>query len=155
MGVHLLMTSLDIDNGHIQLGQLAVLGTLDQDVGTVVVVLISRVGGPGHSKQTLVRVGARGDVLGNLDGPLVVNVGAGLGILTNDLPGIATVVRERELAGTTAMAGLGQALGWRKLFVVLDLKVPEANGDDLTGLVGRDGTLLVTTCSSSLIIFNV
>ena len=94
MSVYLFFALLDINNGHVQLGQLAVLDTLDQDVGTVVVVLVGRVGGPGHCKQTLCRVCARGHVLGDLDRPLVVDVGTGSGVLTDHLPGFAPVVRE-------------------------------------------------------------
>jgi hypothetical protein len=143
--IHLLVTGLDIDNGHVELGESSVLGTLDEDVGAVMVVLVGGVGGPGEGKETLVRIRARGNVVGDLNGPLVVDVGAGLGVLTNDLPALTTIVRERELAGTTTVAGLGQALGWGELLVVLDLKVPEVDRDDLTSAVSGNGTLLVAT----------
>lgn len=53
-------------------GELAVLDTGDGDIGTVVVVLGQLVGGPGPDEQALVLLGARGDVGGDLDGPLVV-----------------------------------------------------------------------------------
>lgn len=150
MDVHLLVQLSHIDLGHVELGQLAVLGTLDDDVGAVMVELLGGVSGPREGKETLVGICARGDVLGNLDRPLVVDIGASLGVLANDLPGLATVVRERELAGTTTVAGLGQAVGWGELLVVLDLKVPEADGNDLTSLVGGDGTLLVATAGELL-----
>lgn len=48
------------------------------------------------------------------------------------------------------MARLGQALGWGELLVVLDLKVPEADGDDLTGLVLGDWAGLVATAGELL-----
>lgn len=48
------------------------------------------------------------------------------------------------------MARLAQALGWRKLFVVLDLKVPESDGNDFASLVGCDRTWLVATARKGL-----
>ena len=143
--VHLLLQLGHIIPGHVELGQLAVLGTLDDDVSAVMVELLGRVGGPGEGEQALARIRARGDVLGDHDGPLIVDIRASLGVLTNDLEGLATVVRERELASSSTVAGLGETLGWGELLVVLDLKVPEADRDDLASLVGRDGTLLVAT----------
>lgn len=73
VGVHLFVASRDIDDGHVELRQLAALGTLDEDVSAVVVELVGGVGGPRESEQALVRVCARGNVLGDLDGPLVVD----------------------------------------------------------------------------------
>lgn len=73
MGVHLFVAGRHVNNSHVELGQLAALGTLDQDVGTVVVELVGGVGSPGEREQALVRVRAAGHVLGDLDGPLVVD----------------------------------------------------------------------------------
>lgn len=56
--------------------------------------LLSRVSSPREREKTLVGVSARGDVLGDEDGPFVVDVGARLGVLPNDVPGLAGVIRE-------------------------------------------------------------
>lgn len=53
-------------------GELAVLGTSNGNIGTVVVVLGQLVGGPGPDEQALVLLVARGDVGGDLDGPLII-----------------------------------------------------------------------------------
>jgi len=150
MGVHLLMAGSDINNGHVELGQLAALDTLDQDVGAVVVELVSGIGGPREREQALLRVCAAGHVLGDLDGPLVVDVGAGLGVLADDLPGLTTIIRQTELAGSTTMARLSEALWWGELVDVLNFKVPEADGDDLTGLVLCDRAGFVATAGELL-----
>lgn len=91
MGIHLLVAGRDINNGHVELGQLAALDTLNQDVGAVMVVLGGGISGPREREQTLVRVCAARHVLGDLDGPLVVDVGAGLGVLADDLPGLSAI----------------------------------------------------------------
>lgn len=52
--------------------ELAVLDTVDGDIGTVVVVLGQLVGSPGPDEQALVLLVARGDVGRDLDGPLIV-----------------------------------------------------------------------------------
>jgi len=59
------------------------------------------------------------------------------------MPSPTAIIRERELASTPAVSGLGGALVRWELLVVLDLKVPEANRDDLAGFVGSDWALLV------------
>jgi len=146
--VHLLMQLLHIHHRHLQLGvpKLATgIGLLNDNVGAMMVELVSGKGGPGHRKQTLVRVGASGNVVRDLDWPLIVDIRAALGVLPNDSPCLAPVVRERELACSTTVTGLGHTTGWRELFGVLDLEVPETNRDDLTGLVGSNRTLLVAT----------
>lgn len=51
-------------------------------------------GDPRHGKETLVRIGARRDVFRDLYWPLIVDVRASLGVLANDLPGPALVIRE-------------------------------------------------------------
>jgi len=150
MGVDLLVQLSDIDDGHFQLGQVAALDTLDHDVGAVMVELVDVVGSPRHGKQTLVRVSARGNVLGDHDRPLVVDIRASLGVLANDVPGLACIVRQRELTGSSTVASLGHTLWWGELLVVGDIKVPEANGDDFTGLVAGDGALLVATAREFL-----
>jgi len=153
MGIPLLMQLLHINDLHLQLGQsllALVLGGSNLNVGTVMVELIGVVGGPREGEEALVRVGTSGDVLGDLHGPFVVEIGASLGVLTNDVPGLAGIVRQGELAGTTTVAGLSETFGRRELFVVRDLKVPEADLDDLSGSVLCDGTLLVTTYDSKV-----
>jgi len=149
VNVHLLAQLLDIHHGHHQLWQDLLLGRaggLNHDVGAVMVVLVGGPGCPGEGEQALVRIRASGDVLGDCHGPFVVEIRAGLCVLTDHVPGLASIVRERELTGTTTVASLGQTLGWGELLVVRDFKVPEADWDHLAGLVGRHGSLLVTTC---------
>ena len=148
MSVPLFVQLLHIDNRHRQLWQVLLCGIFrgrNLNIGTVMVELISRVSGPGEGEETLVRVGTSWDVLWDLNRPLVVEIRAGLGVLTTDVPGLASVVRQRELAGTTAMAGLRETLGWRELCVVRDLKVPETDIDLFSGRELCDGTLLVAT----------
>lgn len=48
------------------------------------------------------------------------------------------------------MASLTQAFGWRELFVILDLKVPETDGDDFACLVGCDRAWLVASTREGL-----
>jgi len=43
-------------------------------------------------------LGAGRNVAGDLDGPLVVSVRAGSAVTTNQVEGLATIVRKRELA---------------------------------------------------------
>lgn len=65
---------LEVDQGDGQRGQLATLDALDQDVGTVVVELVRGIGRPRECKQALIRVSTAGYVLGDQDGPLVINL---------------------------------------------------------------------------------
>lgn len=72
-GAQAARVALDVDDGHAQWRQLAAGDTVDNDVGAGVVVLVRGKGGPGPCEQALVRVGAAGHVLGDQDGPFVVD----------------------------------------------------------------------------------
>lgn len=92
------LATLEVDDGNALGRQLAALDSGQTDIGTVVVVLGKDVGGPGPDEQALVLGGARGHVLGDSHGPLVVGVGARLGVATDETEGLAAVIGQGELA---------------------------------------------------------
>ena len=70
---------------------------------------------PGPDKEAFVSGGARGSVVRNLDWPLVVEIGARVGVLTYQMESFTTIRGQGELAGSTTMTGLVDlmfALGW-------------------------------------------
>lgn len=72
--VLLLVETFDVHHLHLELGKNTLLViSVDDHVGTVVVELRGGVSGPREGKQALVRIEARGHVLWDLDGPLVVD----------------------------------------------------------------------------------
>lgn len=48
------------------------------------------------------------------------------------------------------MAGLGQPAGWRELLVVLDVEVPEADGNHFASFVGGNWTGFVASAGECL-----
>ena len=112
--------------------------------------LVCGIRSPGHGKETVGRVCARWNVGRDQDRPFVVDIGAGLCVLSNNLPGLAPIIRQRELAGSTTMARGFQTRWWRKLCVIFDSESPEADGDDLAGSEGRHWSLLVTAAGEGL-----
>lgn len=91
MDVLLLVKTFHVHHLHLKFGQNTILViTMDDHVGAVVVKLRCRVCGPREREQTLVRICARRHILGDLNGPFVVEVGAGLGVLADDMPCFAT-----------------------------------------------------------------
>jgi hypothetical protein len=66
-----------------------------------------------------------------LDRPFIVDIRTSLGILANDLPSLALIIRERELASTTTMARLREASTSREFVFFTNLMVPEADFNDV------------------------
>lgn len=92
------LATLEVDDGNALGGQLAALDSGQADIGTVVVVLGKDVGSPGPDEQALVLGVAGGHVLGDSHGPLVVGVGARLGVATDETEGLAAIIGQGELA---------------------------------------------------------
>lgn len=92
------LATLEVNDGNTLGGELATLDSGQADVSTVVVVLGQDVGGPGPNEQALVLGSARGHVLGDSHGPLVVGVGARLGVATDKTEGLSAVIRQGKLA---------------------------------------------------------
>lgn len=155
-GLDVLLVAVEVDDGDLLGGQLATGLAGQLDIGAVVVVLGKNVGGPAPDEQALVLLLAGRSVLGDLDGPLVVGIGAGLGIFGDQMVGLSTVVRERELAGTATVASLGELLaGACGLGLGLDgLGVhgrgQEADRDNLASLQLGDGAGSVSTAGEAL-----
>lgn len=121
-------------------GATTVFDTGQTDISTVHVPLGEDICGPSPDKEALVLFCARGDVVGDLDWPLVVGIGAGARVTADQVEGFAIIVRQRELAHTTTMAGLGELavragrLGLGSDIVGLHAGGVEANVDGLAGL---------------------
>lgn len=134
------LATLEVDDGNSLGGELAALDSGQADIGTVVVVLGQDVGGPGPNEQALVLGSARGHVLGDSHGPLVVGIGARLGVATDETEGLSAIIRQGKLASSTTVTSLGElAVGGGDLGLLgnvlgLHARGVEADGDDLTGL---------------------
>lgn len=155
-GLNVLLAAVEVDDGDALAGQLAAGGLAGQlDIGTVVVVLGEDVGGPAPDEQASLLLAGR-SVLGDLNGPLVVGIGASLGVGGDQVVGLSVVVRERELAGTATVASLGELLaGAGGLGLGLDLaslhgRGQETDRDNLTSLQLGDGARSVSTAGETL-----
>lgn len=141
----------EIDNLDGLGGTTTVLDTGETDVGAVHVPLGENVCGPGPDKEALVLLCAGGDVAGDLDWPLVVRIGAGARVTANQVEGFAIVIRERELAHTTAVASLAElavragGLGLRADIIGLHARGIEADVDGLAGTHVGDWTRGITS----------
>lgn len=155
-GLDVLLVAIEVDDGDFLRGQLAAGLAGQLDIGAVVVVLREDVGGPAPDEQALVLGLAGRSVLGDLNGPLVVGIGASLGVLGDQVVGLSVVVRERELAGTASVASLGELLaGAGGLGLSLDGigvhgRGQEADRDNLASLQLGDGTGSVSSAGEAL-----